>query len=77
MTQGHQDQAFEIFRGNMKKYPNEWYSHGEAARIACAQKDFDNAVKEMKLAVATAPDPIKPGIEGLVKRLEAKEDINK
>ncbi|HEV2963162.1 MAG TPA: DUF2911 domain-containing protein [Candidatus Angelobacter sp.] len=77
MVQGRQDQAFEVFRANMKKYPNEWYSHGEAARIACAQKNFDNAVKEMKLAVATAPDPIKPGIEGLVKRLEAKEDINK
>jgi tetratricopeptide (TPR) repeat protein len=77
MIQGHQDQAFEVFRGNIKKYPNEWYSHGEAARMACAQGNFDNAVKEMKLAVANAPDQIKPGIEALVKRLEAKEDINK
>ncbi|HEV3040743.1 MAG TPA: DUF2911 domain-containing protein [Candidatus Angelobacter sp.] len=77
MIQGHQDQAFEVFRSNIKKYPDEWYSHGEAARMACAQGNFDNAVKEMKLAVAKAPDPIKPGIEGLVKRLEAKEDINK
>lgn len=77
MIQGHQAEAFEIFRGNIKKNPNEWYAHGEAARIACAEKNFDNAVKEMKLAVATAPDPIKPGIETLVKRLEKKEDINK
>jgi hypothetical protein len=77
MTQGHQDQAFEVFRTNIKKYPNEWYSHGEASRIACAQGNFDNAVKEMKLAVATAPDQFKPGIETLVQRLEAKEDINK
>ena len=45
--------------------------------MACAQGNFDNAVKEMKLSVAKAPDPIKPGIEALVKRLEAKEDINK
>ncbi len=77
MTQGHLDQALEVFRANIKKYPNEWYSHGEAARIACAQRNFDNAVKEMKLAVAGAPDSAKPGIEALVKRLEAKEDINK
>ena len=77
MLQGHRDEAFEIFRGNIKKNPNEWYAHGEAARIACAEGNFDNAVKEMKLAVAAAPDPIKPGIEGLVKRLEKKEDINK
>jgi hypothetical protein len=77
MIQGHQDQAFEVFRTNIKKYPDEWYSHGEAARMAVAQGNFDNAVKEMKLAVAKAPDPIKPGIEALVKRLEAKEDINK
>jgi len=77
MAQGHQDQAFEVFRANIKKYPNEWYSHGEAARMACAQGNFDNAVKEMKLAAAGAPDPTKPGIEALVKRLEAKEDINK
>jgi len=77
MAQGHQDQAFEVFRANIKKYPNEWYSHGEAARIACAEKNFDNAVKEMKLAAAGAPDQSKPGIEALVKRLEAKEDINR
>ncbi len=77
MIQGHQAEAFEIFRSNIKKYPNEWYTHGEAARIACAEKNFDNAIKEMKLAVATAPDPIKPGIEALVKRLEKKEDINR
>jgi tetratricopeptide (TPR) repeat protein len=76
-AQGHQDQAFEVFRGNIKKYPNEWYSHGEAARIASAQGNFENAIKEMKLAAAGAPDPVKPGIEGLIKRLEAKEDINK
>jgi len=52
-------------------------AHNEQARMACAQKDFDGAVKEMKLAVASAPDPQKSGLEGLVRRLEAKEDINK
>jgi tetratricopeptide (TPR) repeat protein len=75
--QGQQDQALELFRENVKKYPNEWISHSDAARLACAKGDYDNAVKEMKLAVADAPDIYKSAFDRLVKRLEAKEDINK
>jgi Protein of unknown function (DUF2911) len=75
--EGKQDQAFEIFRVNMKKNPEHWTAHNEAARIAVAKGDFDTAVKEMKLASAVAPDPFKPALDGITKRLEAKEDINK
>ena len=75
--QGKQDEAFAVFRANIQKHPNEWFVHSEVARIACSKGDFDTAVKEMKLAVAGAPDDVKPAFEGLVKRLEAKEDINK
>jgi len=75
--QGKQDQAFEVFRVNIKKNPDHWVSHNEAARLACAQGNFDEAAKQMKLAVAAAPDQIKPALDGLVKRLEAKEDINR
>jgi hypothetical protein len=42
-----------------------------------AKGDYDSATKEMKLALAAAPDPAKPTLEGFVKRLEAKQDINK
>ncbi len=76
-TQGQQDQAFEIFRTNIKKNPNHWLVHSEIARLACAQSRFDDAVKEMKLAVAGAPSQFKPTMEGLVQRLQKKEDINK
>jgi len=72
-----QDEAFVIFRSNAKKYPNEWFIHSGLARIYCSQGDFDNASKEMKLALAAAPDSFKPGVQGLVKRLEAKDDINR
>ena len=75
--QGKQDEALELFRVNVKRYPNEWISHSDAARLACAQGDYDGAVKEMKLAVADAPDIYKSAFDRLVKRLEAKEDINK
>ena len=75
--QGHQDQALELFRTNVKKYPKEWITHSDAARLSCAQGDYDNAVKEMKIAAAEAPDIYKSAFSNLVRRLEAKEDINK
>lgn len=74
---GHQAEGFEIFQRNIKNHPNEWYVHGEVARIACSKGDFDTAAREMKLAAAGAPDYAKQAIDGLVKRLQAKEDINK
>ncbi|HMC32393.1 MAG TPA: DUF2911 domain-containing protein [Candidatus Angelobacter sp.] len=74
---GKQEQAFDIFRVNIKKNPAHWTAHNEAARIACSKGDFDTAVKEMKLASAAAPDQIKSALDGFTKRLEAKEDINK
>jgi len=75
--EGKQDQAFDVFRVNMKKNPEHWTAHNEAARIACAKGDFDTAVKEMKLASAVAPDQLKSALDGIAHRLEAKEDINK
>ena len=75
--QGKQDEALELFRVNVKRYPDEWISHSDAARLAVAKGDYAGAVKEMKLAVADAPDIYKSAFDRLVKRLEAKEDINK
>ena len=73
-----QDEAFAIFRSNAQKFPNAWVVHTGMARVYSGTGDFDDAVKEMKLAVDGAPDkPQKTYLEGLVRRLEAKEDINK
>ena len=47
------------------------------ARVYSAQGDFDNAVKEVKLSLAGAPDLNKANLEGYVKKLQAKEDINR
>jgi tetratricopeptide (TPR) repeat protein len=75
-AQKRQDEAFAIFRNNAKKYPNEWFVHSGLARIYSAQRDFPNAAKEMKVALAGAPESQKTYVEGLVKRLEANQDIN-
>ncbi len=74
--QGKQEEGFAVFQINVQKRPNEWYTHGEISRIAAAKGDFDAAVKEMKLALASAPEATKGQIQGLIARLEKKENIN-
>jgi tetratricopeptide (TPR) repeat protein len=70
------EEAFVIFRENAKKHPDQWFVHSGLARIYCSQGKFDDAAKEMKLALAGAPENQKSYVDGLVKRLEAKQDIN-
>jgi hypothetical protein len=76
-AQGRQDEALELFRSNIKKDPNSWVAHNEAARIAVAKGDFATAVKEMKLAVTAAPEALRGQHADLVRRLQNSEDINK
>jgi hypothetical protein len=75
--QGKQDQAFDFFRQAAKKDPNDWAVHDGSARLYSAQGDYASALKEIKLALAGAPDNQKVFIEPLVKKLEARQDINK
>jgi hypothetical protein len=71
------DEAFALYRSNAKKFPDDWTSHLGMARVYSGQGDFDNAVKEMKVALGGAPDANKSSLENYVKRLTAKEDINR
>ena len=70
------DEANAIFRDNATKHPDLWFVHSGLARMYCSQGKFDDAAKEMKLALAGAPENQKTYVDGLVKRLEAKQDIN-
>ena len=72
----HPEQAYAIFRSNAQKHPDQWFVHSGLARVYCSQGDYDNAAKEMKLALAGAPDQQKAYVANLVKRLEAKDNIN-
>jgi len=76
-SQGKQDEAFGFFRQAARMDPNDWLVHDGNARLYSAQGDFPNALKEIKLSLAGAPDNQKIFIEPLVKKLEAKQDINK
>jgi tetratricopeptide (TPR) repeat protein len=70
------EEAYAIFRENAQKHPDQWFVHTGLARIYSAQSKFDDATKEMKLSLAAAPNDQKTYLDGLVKRLEAKQDIN-
>ena len=72
-----QDEAFAIFQANFKNHPELWFAHSGEARVLTAKGDFAGAVKEMQKAHDLAPAPFQVAIEGMVKKLENKEDINK
>src|SRR5208282_71932 len=68
----HNEEAFTIWRDNARKHPDQWYAHVGLARMYSAQSKFDDAQKEMKVALAAAPNDQKVYVDGLEKRLEAK-----
>ncbi|MFZ0797739.1 MAG: DUF2911 domain-containing protein [Terriglobales bacterium] len=70
------EEAYAIFRENAQKHPDQWFVHTGLARMYSAQSKFDDAAKEMKLSMAAAPADQKSYLDGLEKRLEAKQDIN-
>jgi tetratricopeptide (TPR) repeat protein len=76
-AENHNQEAFAIFLENAKKHPDPWFVHAGLARVYSSQGKFDDAVKEMKLAISVAPDNQKTYLDGLVTQLQAKQDINK
>jgi Protein of unknown function (DUF2911) len=73
-----QEEAFALYRSNAKKFPDYWTSHVGLARVYSGQGDFDKAVKEMQAALTGVPDNAnKSNLEGYVKRLQSKDDINR
>ena len=75
-AQKRAEEAYAIFRDNAKKHPELWFVHSGLARIYSSQGKFDDAAKEMKVALAGAPENQKSYVDGLVKKLESKQDIN-
>ncbi|MGB7845123.1 MAG: DUF2911 domain-containing protein [Candidatus Acidiferrum sp.] len=74
---GNAKRAFELYPDVVKRDPNHWLGHLAQARLASNGGDFAAASKEMKLAIAGAPDTNKPFLEPLLAKLDAKNDINK
>jgi hypothetical protein len=77
LNDGKKDEAVRLFELNAKRFPNQWPVHVGLMRAYSATGDRTKALAEAKLAVAQAPDAgNKKNLEGLIKRLEAGQDIN-
>src|SRR5256886_1437283 len=71
-------EAMEIFKGVVKRFPDHLFGHLSQARIKSAAGDFAGALEEAKKAQGLAPgEDQKKSIQGLIDRLQAKQDINK
>jgi len=75
---GKAPEAFGYYRQLAKNFPEHWISHLATARVLSADKNFDGAAKEIRTAIAALADnkPQAQALEGSLKRLENKEDIN-
>ena len=71
-----QNEAFAVYKEAAQKYPDNWLTHAGLARIACGEGNYSEATKQMELALAGAPDGAKQGVQNLVSKLQAKQDIN-
>jgi Protein of unknown function (DUF2911) len=69
-------EAIAVYREVARRFPEHWLGHLAKARAAVADEDFDAAMKELVAALVAAPETQKAPLEGLRKRIEAKEDIN-
>jgi len=76
MSEKRRKEAFAIFNDNALKHPDQWFVCTGLARVYSAQGKFEDAAMEMKIALRAAPDSQKVYLDGLVKQLEAKQDIN-
>jgi hypothetical protein len=71
-------EAVDIFKEVAKRFPNGVYGDLAEARVKSAAGDFTGALNDAKQAQAAAPsDGQKQAIQGLIDRLQAKQDINK
>jgi Protein of unknown function (DUF2911) len=71
-------EAMEIFKEVAKRFPNGVFGYLAQARIKSAAGDFSGALSDAKQAQAAAPsEGQKQAIQGLIDRLQAKQDINK
>jgi hypothetical protein len=71
-------EAMEIFKEVAKRFPNGVFGYLAQARIKSSTGDFTGALSDAKQAQAAAPsEGQKQAIQGLIDRLQAKQDINK
>ena len=70
-------EAFRVFKLNYDKNPNVFTTNVGMGRGYSAIGDYKKALTYMKAALSQAPDDLnKTSVEGMIKRLEARQDVN-
>jgi tetratricopeptide (TPR) repeat protein len=77
LGQKRSKEAFDAFKGNYDRHPNEFTTNMGLARGYSANGDYKTALTYLKKAQAQAPDALnKANIEKLMPMLEQGKDIN-
>jgi hypothetical protein len=69
-------EAYAIFRANAARSPDQWVVHDGLARMYSARGQFAAASREVNIALHAAPVGRQAYLQGLVKDLDARRDIN-
>lgn len=70
-------EAFKVFKSNYEKNPNVFTTNVGMGRGYSALGDYKKALTYMKAALPQAPDDFnKSSVEGMIKKLEARQDVN-
>ena len=69
MGAGKVKEAIEIFKLNVKKFPNSWNVFDSLAEALNTSGDKKGAIDNYKIALAKAPENQKKRIEGIIKTL--------
>ncbi|HYM21322.1 MAG TPA: DUF2911 domain-containing protein [Candidatus Kapabacteria bacterium] len=65
-------EAMDIFRFNVKNHPDDWFVYAGMARGYEANGDLDKAIEQMKIALAKAPDAMRPSAQTAISGWEEK-----
>ncbi|HEV7781880.1 MAG TPA: DUF2911 domain-containing protein [Chitinophagaceae bacterium] len=69
-------QAFDVFKANYDKYPNEFTTLMGMMRGYSAMGDYKNALKYGNLALPLAPAQQKAGVQTMLDKLKEGKDVN-
>ena len=70
MGQNKTAEAIEVFRKNVKKFPDSWNVYDSLAEALESTGDHKGAITNYKAAMAKAPEAQKKRIQGILKKLE-------
>lgn len=68
------DEAMKIFEYNLKTNPDQWFVYAGMARGYEAKGKMKEAIENMKIALAKAPENSKANVSGILNQWESKQN---